>query len=46
MKLFTPRMLRSFAIGFIAGAIAVAAAAGDHHGGGQVVPTAIAAPTQ
>lgn len=46
MNLLTPRMLRSFVIGFLAGAIAVAVVAGDRHGGDSVVPTAIAAPAQ
>jgi hypothetical protein len=46
MNLLTPRMLRFFVIGFLAGAIGVAVVAGDHRGGDSMVPTAIAAPAQ
>ena len=44
--MFTPRMLRSFAIGFVLGTIAVATFAGaaGMPGGSQVIPAAIAAP--
>jgi len=48
MDLFTPRLLRSFAIGFVLGAIGVAtlALAERSPGSAQVVPSAIAAPAQ
>lgn len=44
MNVFNPRMLRSFAIGFALGALAVASIAGASHGGTRMVPAAVAAP--
>jgi len=48
MTLFNARLVRSFAIGFVLGAIGVVAMAGASHGpgGNQVVPAAIAAPAK
>lgn len=46
MNLLTPRLMRSFAIGFVFGAVAVAtvAMAERSPGGAQVFPAAVAAP--
>ncbi|MBU6267603.1 MAG: hypothetical protein KGN34_08690 [Sphingomonadales bacterium] len=48
MNLLSPRLLRSFAIGFVLGAIGVAtlALAERSPGSAQVVPSAIAAPVR
>jgi len=48
MNLLTPRMLRSFAIGLVLGTLVVVTMAGIARSpdGGQVVPSAIAAPAR
>ena len=48
MRLLKTSLFRSFAIGFVLGAVGVAVilGGGDHGFGGSMVPAAVAAPAQ